>query len=286
MRKKYNIILLSILLQYALEHASSFLINPSNNAVFVESKTAQMKTTMTKTALYGIFQNVSSSIVIPKSIFCNDVIPKTSSVLISILLLGGYHVKLWQTERSGKLTWRSSQAKTREKWAKYVRETEQWLYAIQTLRNAITANTFLATTVLSLLTVISGKLWEMIRNLQKAGSGSNIVSYRILTVQFISIALCMLMSAYEFLQSARLMTHAGFMFPVNPQKTKVDAIMRKSQSSQWLGLRYLYVSISLICWTIGGEYGFLLSSLGLVRFFQQIDRVPMGLDSDDGHVII
>ena len=269
--------ILSILLRYFLKQVSSFLIYPSNNAVFVKPETARMKTA-----------NVSNSMMIPKSITCSDIVPKTSSVLISILILGGYHVKLWKAERNGKLTWRSSQAKTREKWATYVRETEQWLYAIQTLRNAITANTFLATTVLSLLTVISGKLWEMIRNLQKtAGAGSSsMVSYRILTIQFTSIALCMLMSAYEFLQSARLMTHAGFMFPVNPKTTKVDAIMRKSQTSQWLGLRYLYVSLSFICWTIGGEYGFLLSSLGLVRFFQRMDRVPMNLDSDDGHVMI
>ena len=218
---------------------------------------------------------IRRNLAMPASVSSSEVLLRRGSVLVSVLLLAGYHVRLWRREHQGVATWRSTQARTREEWAKFVRNKEQWLYAIQTLRNAITANTFLATTVLSLLTVISGKLWEMVRNLHSGSAERNL-----LTVQFASTALCMLMSAYEFLQSARLMTHAGFMFPVSPGKTTVDAIMRKSQSAQWFGLRYLYVSLSFIFWTIGGERGFLLSSIALVQFFERIDRVPKGLNDD------
>jgi hypothetical protein len=190
------------------------------------------------------------------------------TVFTAIAILSGYHIDLHLRERAGTPTWRSTQASTREQWSRYVRENQLWLYAIQTLRNAITANTFLATTVLSVLTVISGKLWEMVRQ-------PGTVGRQRLIVQFTCVAVCMLTSAYQFLQGARLMTHAGFMFPV-ATGTNVDAIMRKSEISQWLGLRWLYVSLGMIIWTVGGERAFLLSSLALFQFFKSIDRVPKG----------
>jgi hypothetical protein len=194
------------------------------------------------------------------------------TVFAAIAILSGYHVNLLRRERAGTPTWRSTQATTREQWSRYVRENQLWLYAIQTLRNAITANTFLATTVLSVLTVISGKLWEMVRQ-------PGTIGRQRLIIQFTCVAVCMLTSAYQFLQGARLMTHAGFMFPV-ATGTNVDAIMRKSEIAQWLGLRWLYVSLGMIIWTVGGERAFLLSSLALFQFFKSIDRVPEGSLTD------
>ena len=143
------------------------------------------------------------------------------------------------------------------------------------MRNAITAQTFLATTVLSLLTVISGKLWEIIRNMP-AGAPTRKTSI----VQFSLVAVSMLASAYEFLQSARLMTHAGFMFPVSKNTTKVDRIMRRSQNSQWAGLRFLYIAAGLMAWIIGGPIVFFVASALLTVFFHRIDKVPEGINDD------
>lgn len=198
-----------------------------------------------------------------------------ASVAASFVLLIGYHVRLNVREKNGQATWRSSQATTREKWSQYVRENEAWLYAIQTLRNAITANTFLATTVLSLLTVIGGRFVPMLKN----GSIEFII-------QFGLVALTMLMSAYEFLQSARLMTHAGFMFPVNKESTKPDVIMRKSQNGQWMGLRWLYLSVGAMAWMVGGGGAFIAASGLLTYFFHNIDQVPAVLDEDTEHIVI
>ena len=198
-----------------------------------------------------------------------------AGVFGGVFFLLSYHLKLHYKEKQGKRTWRSSQADTREQWSQYVRQNEQWLYAIQTLRNAITAQTFLSTTVLSLLTVIGGRLWDIIRNLGEGGDNR-----RYLIAQFVMVAACMLTSAYQFLQSARFMTHAGFMFPVQPKKTKVDNIMRKSQNAQWLGLRFLYISVGMIAWVVGGPKVFFFSSLLLSLFFRKIDRVPEGIDDD------
>jgi hypothetical protein len=177
----------------------------------------------------------------------------------------GYHIRLHRQEVvAGQDSWRSRQAATRVAWSEFVLQSEGWLYAVQTLRNAITANTFLATTVLTLLTVISGKLWTT------ASLGCFYAK-----LQFASIVLCMLLSAYEFLQSARLMTHAGFMFPVVKSDKAVIDIMRKASIAQWLGLRWLYLSAAGIAWRTLGEAPFLAVSLALTVFFRYIDRVPV-----------
>lgn len=209
----------------------------------------------------------SHAIVFPNPI---PILPiaKHASALCSVTILGTYHKRVQSKERSGILTWKKAQENTRQDWSCYVRETEGWLYAVQTLRNAITANTFLATTVLSLLTVISGRIWDIIRTGSPGDIGRNK-----LILQFVSISSCMLSSAYQFLQSARLMTHAGFMFPIT-KGTKVDRLVRKSQTCQWTGLRWLYLSLSAIMWTVGGDFLFLLSSIGLVIFFSRIDQPP------------
>eukprot|EP00977_Amphora_coffeiformis_P027915 scaffold34663_cov205-Amphora_coffeaeformis.AAC.2 len=176
-------------------------------------------------------------------------------------------------------TWRQYQADTRENWARHVRETQGWLYAIQTLRNAITAQTFLATTVLSLLTLITGRMWDILRTLRASQSASIAVlrEQRTLTVQLICVACTMLLSAYQFLQGVRLMTHAGFMFPVNRRSTEVDKIMRQTQNRQWLGLRWMYCSLGPIAWTVGGSRAFLGISIILVLFFRAMDKKPEGL---------
>ena len=225
----------------------------------------------------SLMQSLSSVLWTKASL---DIIGVTTGFAILVL----YHARLYHKERQGSRTWRSAQADTRAQWAQFVRETQGWLYAIQTLRNAITAQTFLATTVLSLLTVITGRLWEIIRTTGGAATANQERQYLLVT-QFVMIAGCMLTSAYHFLQSARLMTHAGFMFPVMPQKTKVDRIMRKSQNAQWLGLRWLYLSAAMIAWVVGGPLVFGIFAVFLSVFFSKIDQVPQEIDDDHTYQI-
>jgi hypothetical protein len=209
-----------------------------------------------------------------------SVSPQMEAVLViaSIFVLAGYHINLFRLEfkrqnsRKGGKTWRQYQADTREDWSRHVRETEAWLYAIQSLRNAITAQTFLATTVLSLLTLITGRVWDILRS-------TTIKSERrLLTVQLTSIAFTMLASSYQFLQGVRLMTHAGFMFPVKKNGTKVDKLMRQTQNCQWLGLRWMYLSLGPICWVVGGSRAFFGSSVMLLQFFRTLDKEPESME--------
>lgn len=197
-------------------------------------------------------------------------------VTSSIAILLGYHFNLTRKEfkndnstiRNSTKTWRQYQADTREDWAKYVRDTEGWLYAIQSLRNAITAQTFLASTVLSLVTLITGRIWDILR------STTNQLEKNLLTVQLVSIATTMLISSYYFLQGVRLMTHVGFMFPVETENAKVDKIMRKTASCQWLGLRWMYISLAPITWTVGGSRALFAAAIVLLQFFRSIDKEP------------
>jgi len=203
--------------------------------------------------------------------------PAVNVALISssIAILSGYHINLLQKELNSETkTWRQYQADTREEWSRHVRETEGWLYGIQSMRNAMTAQTFLASTVLSLLTLITGRMWDILR------TTTNQWESRLLTVQLASISMTMLFSAYQFLQGVRLMTHAGFMFPV-VKDTSVDIIMRKTQNCQWLGLRWMYISLAPISWVVGGSRAFFAVACLLFQFFRSIDKKPEGVSYAD-----
>lgn len=190
----------------------------------------------------------------------------------SVAILTGYHIRLQRKESNPDVkTWRQYQADTREEWSRHVRDTEGWLYAIQSLRNAITAQTFLASTVLSLLTLITGRIWDILR------AETDMWEARLLTAQLANISIFMLFSAYQFLQGVRLMTHAGFMFPVKSKSTEVDNIMRKTQNCQWLGLRMMYLSLAPISWVVGGSRTFFVVACLLFQFFRKIDKQPEGL---------
>lgn len=254
----------------------AFLFTESDVACFVPSSKASILVQPWRNQLVpskGTSTSVLSAPAQSVSSITAAVPPKLQAVLVisSVMILTFYHINLFVKERLSKeKTWRAYQAETREDWARHVRNTEGWLYAVQTLRNAITAQTFLATTVLSLLTLITGKLWDILRTLSRGAEK------RLLTVQLISVALTMLFSAYQFLQGVRLMTHAGFMFPVS-EGTKVDNIMRRSQNCQWLGLRWMYLSLGPITWAVGGSRAFFVTSICLLQFFRKIDRKPSGL---------
>ena len=74
-----------------------------------------------------------------------------------------------------------------------------------------------------------------------------------------------------------LKTHVGFIFPVKPEDTTADGLMRATQNCQWLGLRLLYVSLAPISWVIGGSRAFFTVSCLLLQFFRSIDRKPESL---------
>ena len=192
-----------------------------------------------------------------------------------------YHVALRRREAQGAASWKSTQGLVRAKWVRHVFAAEGWLYAVQCLRNGITANTFLATTVLTLFTLSCGSLL-------RAGLESGPLGVKAVA-QIGSLGALLLCSAYSFSQSARLMTHAGFMFPVAADcdggnvcdlddaalsRAIVENVVVRSHRLQWSGWRYLYLSSGVGAWVVGGEYAALAVSLALSAFFAREDRCP------------
>ena len=115
-----------------------------------------------------------------------------------------YHRGLWKAETAGKPSWVSAQARIRANWARYVvrgGSTETFLYASETLKNAIHSTTVLASTMSGLFTLVIGLLLQAQQSLEAKA-------------RLAIVAMLLLCSAYEFLQSARLLTHVSFMFPI------------------------------------------------------------------------
>jgi len=197
---------------------------------------------------------------------------KLGAAAVSAASMARYHYNLEM--KPPEETWKGSQAEIRSKWAKHVFDNEEWLYAIQTLRNAITSNTFYASTVLSLFALGAGRAFQAVQTMRTVhdpkshfmrGSFESLQGYRVAT-----LLLLLLGSAYKFAQAARTMTHAGFMFPTAPLPL-LQKMMRKSENSQWGGLRYLYLSMGGVVWVIWGDLPFAVALFLLRRFFIKID---------------
>ena len=201
-------------------------------------------------------------------------LPPMGSLAVGVANIAGYHVLMRKSEAEGAPSWRKSQGETRVEWARHVFETEEWTYAIQTLRNAITTNAFLASTVLTLSGLSIGALWKTV--VATIGLGF----WR--TPEFWQLASaggCLLLSAYSFSQSARLMVHAGFMFPVAARggavsRAAVEAVMVRSHVLQWGGWRWLYLGAWVATWVLGGEYVACASSFALTFLLMTEDRKP------------
>ena len=224
------------------------------------------------------------------------VLCRAASVALGAGNLAQYHLRLSRLEKEGQPTWRAVQAATRASWVTYVRANaglQGYTYAIQTLRNAITACVALTGTMLTAFTVTMTYLRTVKAELEW-----------LVLLQFSSTGLLLLFSSYFFLQSARAMTHAGFMFPVAadpdagevpPTKISPEALaaggwrpnaiyalrprsievtMAKSETAQWAGLRFLYLAITGVVWICGGEIAFFVATLAMRRFLAGIDRPP------------
>ena len=205
---------------------------------------------------------------------------RAAALALAVATQARYHIVLAARERGGAVSWKATQAEARRRWTRHVFATEGWLYAVQTLRNGISANTFLASTVLTLFTLSCGSF------LGAAPARRS----RVALAQIGAAGVCLLSSAYAFSQSARLMTHAGFMFPVAADcggeacgvddaalaRDVVERVVVRSHKLQWVGWRALYLSAAVGAWVLGGEGAALAASLALAAFFAREDRCPTG----------
>lgn len=93
-------------------------------------------------------------------------------------LLVRYHQSLATREASGISTWRTTQAATRRAWAKHVLATNEYLYALHAMRNAMMLNQLFTSTVVSLFTVTVGFFYTILKKqFGGLGIGDGLTTY-------------------------------------------------------------------------------------------------------------
>ncbi|XP_040385954.1 uncharacterized protein LOC102723009 [Oryza brachyantha] len=145
--------------------------------------------------------------------------------------------------------------------------------AVQTLRNNIMASTVLATTAITLVSVISVFLGATAgrppASPSSSSSGAPLLVYgsktgEVFAVKYLAISLCFMLAFVCNVQAIRLYAHASFLLGLPPVPAgEGEAVAREEfaayvartvnrGSHSWsLGLRAFYVSLALFMWTFG-----------------------------------
>lgn len=144
--------------------------------------------------------------------------------------------------------------------------------AVQTLRNNIMASTVLATTAITLVSVISVFIGATAGRspasspASSSSSSSPLLVYgsktgQVFAVKYLAISLCFMLAFVCNVQAIRLYAHASFLLGLPPggdgdgEAEEFGAYVARTVnrgSHAWsLGLRAFYVSLALFMWTFG-----------------------------------
>jgi uncharacterized membrane protein len=138
--------------------------------------------------------------------------------------------------------------------------------AVQTLRNNIMASTVLATTAITLASVISvfiGATAGRSPTSPSSSSSSPMLVYgsktgQVFAVKYLAISLCFMLAFVCNVQAIRLYAHASFLLGLPPEEgaaedfaAYVARTVNRGSYAWSLGLRAFYVSLALFMWTFG-----------------------------------
>lgn len=157
--------------------------------------------------------------------------------------------------------------------------------AVQTLRNSIMASTLLASTAITLSSIIGALVSSASGNSSKTlktfvyGERGNIIA----TLKYLGLLVCFLFSFVCHLQSIRYASHASFLLsiPVGdnaPGLTPeyVNQFIYRSQNFFSFGLRGYYFSFPLLLW-IFGPIPMFVCSVFMIFLLYKLDK-PEGYD--------
>jgi uncharacterized membrane protein len=141
--------------------------------------------------------------------------------------------------------------------------------AVQTLRNNIMASTVLATTAITLASVISvfigATAGRSPTSPSSSSSSSPMLVYgskkgQVFAVKYLAISLCFMLAFVCNVQAIRLYAHASFLLGLPPAPEEgaaedfaayVARTVNRGSHAWSLGLRAFYVSLALFMWTFG-----------------------------------
>ncbi|XP_077221282.1 transmembrane protein, putative (Protein of unknown function, DUF599) [Tasmannia lanceolata] len=181
-------------------------------------------------------------------------------VPLGLLVMGIYHIwLLYLIIRFPKHTVIGLNSVARKRWVKTMMSDpmKNGVLAVQTIRNNIMASTLLATTALTLSSlisvVVSSTAKSPISSFLIYGNTTQLVS----SIKYFTILLCFLVAFLCNVQSIRYYAHASFLVSVPPPRDfsgSVAYVVRcvNRGSLFWsFGLRAFYLSFSLFLWIFG-----------------------------------
>ncbi|CAO2204392.1 unnamed protein product [Urochloa humidicola] len=195
-------------------------------------------------------------------------------VPLALAALVGYHLwLLYAILRRPAKTVIGLNAIARKRWvAAMMANTEKnGVLAVQTLRNNIMASTVLATTAITLVSVISVFIGvtspspaSSSSSKQQAGAPRLVYGSKageVFAAKYLAVSLCFMLAFVCNVQAIRLYAHASFLLgglPPGPgEETReefaayVARTVNRGSYAWSLGLRAFYVSLALFLWTFG-----------------------------------
>ena len=200
-----------------------------------------------------------------------------AALVASVLLIGGYELRLWATERRNpQSTARAAHAALREEWVRALSgQSGSEIVAVQTLRNSLMSATISASTAaLALMGTLS-------LSAPGAGRGLDLFGITRLSPGLVLelMLLTTLFASYVCSATAmRYFSHAGFVMslPVASSQrqarlpTAIDYVRRAGTLYGW-GLRSFFFVAPIIAGLIN-PFAMPLASLGLVLVLRLLDR--------------
>lgn len=208
-----------------------------------------------------------------------NLILQWAALAVSVLMIGGYELHLWRTERANpRSTARAAHAALREDWVTALSaQRGSEITAVQTLRNSLMSATISASTAgLALMGTLSLTANSASQGLglfgTKAVSPALVIELLLLATLFASYV-C---SA----TSMRYFSHAGFVMSLPVESagrvarlpTAIDYVRRAGTLYGW-GLRLFFLLAPLIAGLIH-VWAMPLASLSLVLVLRALDRLP------------
>lgn len=200
-------------------------------------------------------------------------------VPLGLAVVASYHLwLLYAILRHPTRTVVGLNALARKRWvAVIMANTEKnGVLAVQTLRNNIMASTVLATTAITLVSVISvfigataGRSPASPSSSPSSPSSSSstpLLVYgsktgQVFTIKYLAISLCFMLAFVCNVQAIRLYAHASFLLGLPPGDDEEGAAedfaayvartVNRGSHAWSLGLRAFYVSLALFMWTFG-----------------------------------
>lgn len=170
----------------------------------------------------------------------------------------------------------------RIQWVASILEKKNGILAVQTLRNATMASTFMASTSI-LLAVGVLSLTGNGENVRHSWHSLNIfgsVEPGMLAIKILALLLNFFLAFFCFASSLRLYTHVGFMLGAETGHEDTDQLgvmaekyLNMGADHFYLGMRAFYFTVPLVFWIFGAQF-MVLGTVFLVSIVFFLDKTP------------